>query len=208
MKGVWTLKKFKLFLDIQKEEDWLNGMAKRGWLCKHVNSMGIYHFEKTAASDQIIRIDYQTFKTKEAKNRYIQLYEDYGWEHLGTSWLHYWRKPANGMDELFSDRSSQKAYYRRLLEYYGFSGFALLFLTIILFNNSTQYTSLKEAYFTPGLWDKEGGQFLFAFLFETPFALLRFGSPWLLLIWAVVLLIMYLKYQKKSVKKMKLDKLY
>lgn len=191
------MKKFKLFLDIQKEEDWLNGMAKRGWLCQHISSLGIYHFEMTAVNDQIIRIDYQTFKTKEAKNRYIQLYEEYGWKHLGNSWLQYWLKPADGMDELFSDQSSQKAYLRRLLEYYGFFGFIFLFFTIILFNNSTQYTNLKEAYFTPGLWEKEGVQFFFAFLFETPFALLRFGTPWFLLIWAIAFLIIYLKYQKK-----------
>lgn len=28
-------------------------------------------------------------------------------------------------------------------------------------------------YLTPGLWDREGSSFWFAFLFETPFALMR-----------------------------------
>lgn len=188
------MKKFKLFMDIQKEENWLNAMAKKGWLCRHINSLGIYHFEKTAASEQVIRIDYQSFKNKEAKKRYIELYEEYGWEHLGSTWLHYWLKPADGRDELFSDDASQKAYLHRLLTYYGAMGFFLLLMTFSILNNSSPYKNLKEAYFTPGLWEKEGGQFVFAFLFETPFALMRFGSPWLLLIWGVAFAVMYMKY--------------
>ena len=73
----------------------------------------------------------------------------------------------------------------------------MIFITFLLFNNSSQYSSLKQAYFTPGLWDKEGGDFIFAFLFETPFALLRFGTPWLLLVFGIAFVMMYLKYQKK-----------
>lgn len=199
------MKKFRLFMDIQKEENWLNKMAKQGWLCRHVSSIGIYHFEQTAATDQVIRIDYQTFKTKEAKNRYIELYEEYGWKHLGGTGTQYWLKPADGMDELFSDNTSQKAYLRRLLEYYGTSTLIFFVLTIALFNNFSQYRNLKDAYFTPGLWDKEGLNFLFAFLFETPFAVLRFGTPWFFLICLAVLLIMYVKYQTRIKKLEKAD---
>lgn len=199
------MKKFRLFMDIQKEEDWLNQMVREGWLCKRVSSLGIYHFEKTAAKDQVIRIDYQTFKTKEAKERYIELYEEYGWKHLGGRETHYWLKPADGMDELFSDDASRKAYLRRLLEYYGTSCLIFFVLTIALFNNFSQYRNLKDAYFTPGLWDKEGLNFLFAFLFETPFAILRFGTPWFFLICLAVLVIMYLKYQTRIKKIEKAD---
>ena len=188
------MKKFRMFMDIQKEEDWLNDMARKGWLCKRVNSMGIYHFEKVQAADQIIRLDYQTFKSKEAKNRYIELYEEYGWTHLGGRETHYWLKPADGMDELFSDDASQKAYLRRLLEYYGTLALFFFIMTMVLFDDFSQYKNPKDAYFTPGLWEKEGGEFLFAFLFETPFAVLRFGTPWFFLICLAVLLIMYGKY--------------
>lgn len=188
------MKKFRMFMDIQKEEDWLNEMARKGWLCKRVSSLGIYHFEKAEAGDQIIRIDYQTFKSKEAKSRYIELYEDYGWKHLGGRETHYWLKPADGMDELFSDDASQKAYLRRLLEYYGTLALFFFIMTMVMFDNFSQYKNPKDAYFTPGLWEKEGGQFLFAFLFETPFALFRFGAPWFFLICLAILFIMYGKY--------------
>lgn len=191
------MKKFRLFMDIEKEENWLNGMAEKGWLCTHVSSLNFYEFEKRAQSDHVIRIDYQSFKSKEAKERYIELYKEYGWQYLGGGYLHYWLKPADGRDDLFSDRSSKKAYLNRLLSYYGTLAISMIFITFLLFNNSSQYSSLKQAYFTPGLWDKEGGDFIFAFLFETPFALLRFGTPWLLLVFGIAFVMMYLKYQKK-----------
>ncbi|MEZ0481207.1 DUF2812 domain-containing protein [Planococcus sp. SSTMD024] len=191
------MRKFRVFMDIEKEENWLNAMAEKGWLCTRVSSLGYYHFEKRAESDHVIRIDYQSFKSKEAKERYIELYEDYGWKYLGGSYLHYWLKPADGMDELFSDRSSEKAYLKRLLSYYGTLGFSMVFMTFLLFNNSAQYTSLKQAYFTPGLWDKEGSDFVFVFLFETPFALMRFGMPWLFFVFGIAFVMMYLKFHKK-----------
>ncbi len=191
------MKKFRLFMDIEKEENWLNGMAEKGWLCTHVSSLNFYEFEKRAQSDHVIRIDYQSFKSKGAKERYIELYKEYGWQYLGGGYLHYWLKPADGRDDLFSDRSSKKAYLNRLLSYYGTLAISMIFITFLLFNNSSQYSSLKQAYFTPGLWDKEGGDFIFAFLFETPFALLRFGTPWLLLVFGIAFVMMYLKYQKK-----------
>lgn len=191
------MKKFRLFMDIEKEENWLNGMAEQGWLCTHVSSLNFYQFEKRSESDHVIRIDYQSFKSKEAKECYIELYKECGWQYLGGGYLHYWLKPADGRDDLFSDRSSKKAYLNRLLSYYGTLAISMIFITFLLFNNSSQYSSLKQAYFTPGLWDKEGGDFIFAFLFETPFALLRFGTPWLLLVFGIAFVMMYLKYQKK-----------
>lgn len=191
------MRKFRLFMDIEKEENWLNGMAEKGWMCTHVSSLNFYQFDKRAESDHVIRIDYQSFKSKEAKERYIELYKEYGWQYLGGGYLHYWLKPADGRDDLFSDRSSKKAYLNRLLSYYGTLAVSMIFITFLLFNNSSQYSSLKQAYFTPGLWDKEGGDFIFAFLFETPFALLRFGTPWLLLVFGIAFVMMYLKYQKK-----------
>ena len=45
-----------------------------------------------------------------------------------------------------------------------------------MFNDTIHLGALanpKELYFTPGLWDKQGVSFLWAFLFETPLALMR-----------------------------------
>ncbi|WP_342513996.1 DUF2812 domain-containing protein [Sporosarcina sp. FSL K6-1522] len=194
------MKKFRMFIDARKEERWLNTMIQNGWICKKVNSFGIYHFEKTNILEHVIRLDSQTFKSTEMYQQYIQLYEDYGWQHIGGSRCsssQYWTKSTNGLNELFSDTASEKAYLQRLMSYYGSFTLSLLLFTFILFNNTVQYPSLKSAYFTPGLWDKEGMSFLTAFLFETPLALSRFSIPWFMIICSIICAIAYLRYKKE-----------
>lgn len=200
MKEANMLKKFRLFIDARKEEKWLNKMIQNGWLCKKVNTVGMYYFEKTKTLKRVIRLDSQSFKSTELYQQYIQLYEDYGWRHIGGSrWSssQYWTKSTDGLDELFSDSASEKAYLQRLMSYYSSFTLSLLFFSFILFTNTVQYTSLKSAYFTPGLWDKEGVNFLTAFLFETPFALVRFSSPWFMIICSIVCALAYLRYKKE-----------
>jgi ABC-type uncharacterized transport system fused permease/ATPase subunit len=197
------MKKFRAFIDVRKEEEWLNKMLHKGWLCKKVTPFGIYHFEKTKKRDQVIRLDFQSFKSADKYQQYTLLHKDYGWQSIGGSrWssAHYWLKSTDGLDELFSDNTSEQAYLQRLMKYYG--SFTLLFVlfTMNLWNNSFEYTNLKSAYFTPGLWDKDGTEFIFAFLFETPFALLRLGSPWFIIFCGTAFAITYLKYKKELTK--------
>ena len=57
-------------------------------------------------------------------------------------------------------------------------------LILFMFNDTIHLgalANLKELYFTPGLWDKQGVSFLRSFLFETPFALMR-GLAWLFIL--------------------------
>lgn len=194
------MKKLRIFTNAQKEEQWLNEMLQKGWQFKHINGINVYSFEKTTNKQQIVRIDCQSFKSKEKFNQYKALYEEFGWVHVDgsrSSLLQYWLNPINQDDTLFSDQSSKKHYLQRLSSIYGICAVVFLFMTFSLFKNATQYTNIKAAYFTPGLWNKGGMDFWSAFLIETPFALLRFGSPWLTLIFGVVFLNTYLKYTKE-----------
>lgn len=194
------MKKLRLFTNAQKEEKWLNNMLQKGWLCKKVNAFNIYTFEKTNDVDQVIRLDCQTFNSEEKFQQYKQFHEEFGWEHVsGSRWsaLQYWCKSNNGHDELFSDNESEKFYLQRLIKYYGTGTFLFIILTMSVFKNTVQFMNLKSAYFTPGLWDKEGIDFFSAFLLETPLALLRFSSPWFVLIFGIVFLTTYLKYKKE-----------
>ncbi|MFJ7736543.1 DUF2812 domain-containing protein [Lysinibacillus sp. NPDC097287] len=194
------MRKFRMFIDVQKEEKWLNEMIQKGWICQKVNTLGIYYFEKTKSPEQVIRIDFQSFKSTEMYQQYTQLHVDYGWQHIGGSRLsssQYWCKSTDGLDELFSDNVSEKSYLQRLINYYGAFTFFFIILTICLFDNTLQYTSLKSAYFTPGLWDKEGIDFFIDFLFETPFALLRFSTPWFIIICGIVFMKTYMKHMKE-----------
>ena len=54
------MKKWKFFLDLDKEEKWLNEMTKQGWL---LTRKGLkYTFER--GEEKLIKIDYRTFKSK------------------------------------------------------------------------------------------------------------------------------------------------
>lgn len=200
------MKKFKTFNDFGKEEAWLNGWLQKGYELTNVTSFGFYTFMKTAQRNKVIKIDFQILKTKDQFDSYKSLYEEFGWKHIsgrkGSS-HHYLIKGKDGQDELFSDTPSLTALYRRLATYYATSLFPLLIILISLSLNQNSeifYLNPKEAYFTPGLWQEEGLSFWFAFLFETPFALMRFGSFWLLLILTTLCLYNYWKYQRTAEK--------
>ena len=194
------MKKLKFFLNAQKEEQWLNKMLQKGWKLKRINAFNVYSFEKTSKKEQIIRLDCQAFEPEEKFQRYKALYEEFGWIHVRGSrfsTLQYWINPTNKDDSLFSDQLSEKYYFQRLSKTYGVCALFFLFITFCVFQNAAQFLNLKDAYFTPGLWDKNGFDFLGAFLFETPFAILRFSSPWLMLIFGLISLKTYLKYKRE-----------
>ena len=110
----------------------------------------------------------------------------------------YWTKSKDGNDELFSDHDSHIAKYKRLMKHASnWAILSLIFLMIFYGNdNVAPFFSIKSAYYTPGLWDKEGAAFLFAFLFETPFAIMRFLPPWLFLATCSIYITLYYRYRK------------
>lgn len=200
------MRKFKMFTNFEKEEAWLNAWLQKGYELINVTSFGVYTFAKTEQRNKVIKIDFQVLKTEERFDAYESLYEEFGWKHIsgrkGNS-HHYLIKEKDGHDDLFSDNPSLTALYKRLATYYATSMFPLLILLIALYSNQqSELFNLnpKAAYFTPGLWQKDGLSFWLAFLFETPFALMRFGSVWLLLIMTILCLYNYWKYQKTEKK--------
>ncbi|MEY9977694.1 DUF2812 domain-containing protein [Lysinibacillus sp. RC79] len=193
--------KFKIFFDIEKEEQWLNHMLSKGWVCTNINSAGFYTFKNTTDLEQVIRIDFQQDLRREDRTNYKQLYEDFGWQALkerSYDGTYYWLKRKDGNDELFSDNDSQIAKYKRLMMHSSnWAIFSFMWLMIFYANDKFPYLfNIKDAYFTPGLWDKEGFAFLFSFLFETPFAIMRFIPPWLFLATFSMYVVTYFRYRQ------------
>ncbi|MFC9538684.1 DUF2812 domain-containing protein [Lysinibacillus sp. NPDC056959] len=192
--------KFKLFFDIEKEEKWLNHMLSKGLVCTNVISGGFYTFKKTDDLEQVIRIDFQQDLKKAERTNYKQLYEDFGWQVLkekSYDGSYYWFKRKDGNDELFSDHDSQIAKYKRLMKHSSnFAIFSFIWLMFFYSNDNFYFFNIKDAYFTPGLWDVKGFTFLFSFLFETPFAIMRFIPPWLFLATCSMYVVIYFRYRK------------
>jgi len=171
--------KFKFFLNYDKEEKWLEEMAAKGYQLKKV--VFGYTFTKAQPENAIIRIDFRMFNKKQDYLDYITLFEDSGWQHIAGSrhnGTQYFKKinPARN-DDIFSDSSSRAGRYKRLANMWMFM--ALIYAAVIIVGSLTgdisRFTSVRDWYFTPGLWEMTGTQFWRSFLFETPFVLFRSG---------------------------------
>ncbi|KAF1678434.1 DUF2812 domain-containing protein [Bacillus mexicanus] len=197
------MKKYRYFMDIDREEQWLNEMADKGCELKGKGLLS-YHFADEASSDNsTVKIDYRTFTYPEDFTEYRTLFEDSGWKHLfSLQGLHYFRKEnAHASDDIFSDTESRAGRYKRLLQSYFILSFIFLSFILTLYTTNALTIDLfihpQRLYYTPGLWDKTGSAFIRAFLFETPIALMRGGAGWLVLFSTLSFFYLFMKTYKK-----------
>jgi len=173
------MKKLKIFLNFEKEEKWLENMSAKGW---QLMKQGLFYtFEPSKPNNANIKIDYRYFKSENDFLEYRTLFEDSGWKHLaGTKFSgnQYFTQVTEDSDlDIFSDEASRAARYKRLAN--GMLSMMFVFLTfvIISYHQGTlgldAFTNPRELYLTPGIWELNGAAFWRAFLFETPFALMR-----------------------------------
>jgi hypothetical protein len=161
------MKKFKMFFDIEKEEQWLNEQLQKGYRCTNISGLGIYTFEKTE-NRYVLRLDYQDYLSKKKFKDYKGIFEDFGWFYIKGSWfggIRYWQKEDDDQNEIFSDRQSKSNYYKRLMGYSFVLGMLLLAFCYMFYKD--------EGLYHEGLWSMKGALFWKALLFETPFVLLK-----------------------------------
>ncbi|MBD8070644.1 DUF2812 domain-containing protein [Bacillus sp. PS06] len=200
------MRKFKFFLDFDKEEKWLEEMAKKGYQLKD-RTFG-YKFLLTDPEDAKIKIDYRKFKKQEDFIDYCTLFEDSGWKHIAgskNSGTQYFQKLNDAMEEdIFSDKLSKAGKYKRLSDM--FTETTICFIPIFVALLTTDVIDVnallhpKELFYTPGLWEMKGISFWGAFLFETPFVLFR-SFIWLFIPVMLILNIVF-GYQAKKLYEM------
>lgn len=180
------MRKFKFFIDYNKEEKWLNEMAIRGY--ELIDTSCGYNFRLAEPKNTIIRIDYRIFKNQDDFNDYCTLFEDSGWKHIAgskCSGTQYFKKiREDSEDDIFSDAISKAGRYKRLSDMWLSLAVALFpTLVVLIITRSIHINAMlhpKLLYYTPGLWEMTGLKFWRHFLFETPFAISR-GFIWLLI---------------------------
>ena len=176
------MKKFKIFVDLESEEAWLNLMAMEGY---SFNFKGIYyHFsENSTAVNELIKIDYRKFKNQRDFLDYVAMFEDSGWQHISgtkSSGKQYFKcADSKKNTEIFSDNYSIAGKFKRVSDMW-LTCATLLFAWFIILSGQgkihlQELFQPKDWYLTPGLWHLNGTDFIWAFLFETPFALIRGG---------------------------------
>lgn len=180
------MRKFRIFLDFEAEEEFLCNMAKQGHILKKYSVFGFYHFEDGVAENLEYKIDYRIFKKKDEFENYITLFEDAGWKHIcGTirsGGQYFLPAKEKAGKEIFSDSQSAASRYKILYNVckLNVSCFFCYFLAILI---SVQFNFANLGFLTPGLWERTGRDFWSGFFFELPFVLLRILPP---IIFAVV----------------------
>jgi hypothetical protein len=108
-----------------KEEEWLRSMAQQGWHLETLAAPAFYTFTHGEPRNDVYRLDFIT--SRKDFQAYLQLFQDLGWEHVGTmSGWQYFRKTcsAEEIPEIYTDVESKIEKNRRL------SGYLILFLPI------------------------------------------------------------------------------
>jgi len=173
------MRKFRFFVNFQKEEKWLEHMAAQGWQLK--KSFFTYNFVSATPEQANIKIDYRHFKNQQDFLEYRSLFEDSGWQHIsGTknSGNQYFKQVGDcNSEDIFSDDTSRAGRHKRFSVMMLVMFFIFFPFVIIAYSQGTlgleAFINPRELYLTPGLWERSGPEFWRAFLFETPFAIMR-----------------------------------
>ncbi|MBY0097997.1 DUF2812 domain-containing protein [Mesobacillus maritimus] len=180
--------KFRVFFNIEKEQQWLNEQLQKGYRCTNISGLGLYTFEKTDKR-YVMRLDYQEYLPKNKFVEYKGLYEDFGWNYIkgsSLSGIRYWQKEDNHHNEIFSDRQSYGNFYKRLMNYSFWLGMLCLVYSYTLYKDSALYHE--------GLWGMKGALFWKAFIFETPFVFLKLLPALMVLLFGSSFYHAYRKY--------------
>lgn len=161
--------KFRLFINIDKEEAWINSIITQGYRLKNV-SWGQYVFEELPPADSmesevsdtahtenphseaqnaepflpLVRMDFRIFSKKEDFIDYLTLFEDYGWHHVAgkkSEGNQYFEKMRPDCpEEIFSDSPSKAARYRRISSNW-LMLFAMYLPLLVIYWNNFHFTA-------------------------------------------------------------------
>lgn len=200
------MKQIRFYINLTKEEKWLSKMANLGWELDRKRT--IYRFCKTSPNNTIIRIDYRNFKSNDDFQNYVAFFNDCGWKHIAgtkTSGKQYFKKTdEKAGDDIFSDVFSKASRYKKLSNMWLTLAacYIPVFIAMVKTIGISALLNPKLLYYTPGLWQKTGAAFWGAFLFETPFAMIRgfvlFIFPCLIILYTISAIKAQMYYKKSK----------
>lgn len=122
----------KFISNFEKEEQWLNQMAAKGWHCIDY-VFGRYLFEKGEPGEYIYRIQLLKNPINHLESTaYLNFLRETGVEVVASysRWVYLRKKAADGPFDLFSDKESRIAHYKNII--YMFLPFAIMNLAFSL----------------------------------------------------------------------------
>jgi hypothetical protein len=188
---------YKFFWSPKKEENWLEQMSLNGWHLKKVSSFNRYTFEKGAPEKRTYKIDHRVFRSPLEQDDYLALFSDSGWQAVmprGVNYAYYFHTTGGGSAlDIYSDevsRAQRNLRYATIMARSLIPSFLPLF--VLYLTGTIQFNNI--GYLTPGLWEMTGSEFVFHFLFETPFVLMRTSLYFLPIITLALGLFFLLRY--------------
>lgn len=135
----------------KKEKAFLENMAKDGYKLIKVK-FNKYFFEEDTPKDVVYQFDFKGIDNKISEDEYLSFYEDTGWA-LNASyggWYYFSKEIVEGkpIPTIYSDNSTKKQKYRRLLIFLLIVGFPLYYQLLIMFPNMpSKKLSFPQFYF-------------------------------------------------------------
>ena len=114
----------KLFINFEKEEQWLNEMAAKGFHFIDY-SIGRYLFEEGTPGEYIYRLELlEKLPSHVESKAYINFMEESGIECVGTyfRWVYFRKKSSEGPFDLYSNFASRIRHYKRVATLIGIAG--------------------------------------------------------------------------------------
>ena len=111
------VKRWKLFLDFEKEEEWLNKQAAGGLAMTHY-TFGRYTFQECTPGEYAYRIELLEHRVTDPDNvKYIRFIEDSGAEHVDSylNWVYFRKKATEGPFNIYTNLESRIAHYQRII---------------------------------------------------------------------------------------------
>ena len=155
------MKKVKFFMSLFKERDWLEQMAKDGWLLTNMNLGVIYHFQKVSPCDKVFEIErfglssHPTIQEVNARKIALDIALQSGWEVVthDEDMNYYFMKDKEGdeTDEFYDDESLRKERAERFRKRYGYEFPLLLIKQDIILSVIYSALFLFLLLFRPGI---------------------------------------------------------
>ena len=172
--------------DYDREALYLGEMHAQGWKLKEVNYSNLvvavkYTFEKCQPEQVSYQLDFYPMK-KSDRASYLQLFKDYGWEHITDfNGFSYFRKLHSGIEsnaefEIYNDAAGKLAVIKRILTM-RILPILLLFATLLpIFSKFVSgVSSFSWALFLIFIID---GVLLIVFAIQISYILCRLSQKW------------------------------
>ena len=140
------VKRWKLFLDFEKEEEWLNKKVAEGLAMTHY-TFGRYTFEECPPGEYTYRIELLKNSVTNLDNvKYIRFIEDSGAEHVDSylNWVYFRKKTTEGSFKIYTNLESRITHYQRVIRL--FLWFVPLLLVGFLSQVPTIFLFLENGY--------------------------------------------------------------